>query len=1153
MKHPSIIALAILFSLFSQLYAQTISGTVNTYASVSAIAGANVTVGAVGGFNVGDRVLLIQMKGATISTANTANYGDVTALNNAGNYEFNCIQAIAGNVITLSSPPTNAYTPSGLVQLIRVPVYNNPTVNATLTAAPWNGTTGGVIVLETTGRLTLNANIDASGQGFRGGAFQSGGFNCTASNYSAPLGQGGTKGEGITALIAGQETQRGKLANGGGGATPGNAGAGGGSNAAAGGLGGRVYSGCGASTIQGVGGAALAAIPTKIFAGGGGGGGFRDNGQPTTNGANGGGIIILVADTIVGNSNSILANGNSVTTNTNDEGAGAGGGGGSIYVVTDTFIGPITVRTNGGNGGNTFNNIFTSQCHGPGGGGGGGLFWVSLPAVPPVVTFTATGGNCGIVANPVSSCFNTTFQGTNGTNGLSNINLAILSAGSATVDLGLDSSICAGTALVLDAGPGFSNYLWSDGSTLQTLSVAVADTYFVEATGTCGIAFDTVIVTLDTLPIINLGPDTAVCLGDTFTFDAGAGYPGYLWHSGSTLQTFESDTAGQFFVAVTNGEGCVGRDTVNLTIHPLPAVNLGNDTLICQGRTITFNAGAGFAGYLWQDGSTNATLTTGTAGAYHVTVTDANGCTNADTINLTVAPNPVTNLGPNQSICQGATVLLNAGAGFSSYLWQNGANSQTFQVTTTGTYHVLVTDANGCQDRDTAQVTVNPNPVISLGNDTLLCPGETLVLDPGPGFTSYLWNNGQATQTRTVSASGQYWVLVTDANGCTDRDTINVSVGNVTVNLGPDVEICAGEVVRLDPGPGYSSIVWQDGSVGRPYFANTAGTYSVVVTGAGGCTATDTMRILAVHPLPVISLGPDSVICMGQTLVLTPGPGYAAYQWQDGSSNATYNATLVGLYHVTVTDNFGCQGRDTMRIPDRVPVPNVNLGNDLTFCMGDSAILSANPLGPWGYVWSTGETTQTIVVRAEGTYFVTVSNRCGTDTDNQTVLPLRLPPVAEIGPDTFFCENPILIDAGSQPNGQFLWHDGSTNRWFTANRVETVWVRITNVCGEDSDTLVVADGCPPELYFPNAFSPNGDNLNDRFYPVGQLVQEFEMEIYDRWGKLIFISTEQNGGWDGQYGGIPVPEGVYVWKARWNRQNLGQMESLSQTGSVTVIR
>lgn len=1153
MKHPSVIALAILSFFLQSLFSQNISGTVNTYASVSAIAGANVTVGAVGGFNVGDRVLLIQMKGATINTANAPTYGDVTALNDAGNFEFNCIQSIVGNVITLSSPPSNTYTPSGIVQLVRVPVYNNPTVNATLTAAPWNGATGGVIVLETAGRLTLNANIDASGQGFRGGALQSGGFNCTSGNYSAPLGQGGIKGEGITAIIPGGETNRGKLANGGGGATPGNAGAGGGSNAAAGGLGGRTYSGCGASTIQGVGGAALVASPTKIFAGGGGGGGFRDNGQPTANGANGGGIIILVADTIYGNSNSILANGQNVATVTNDEGAGGGGGGGSIYIVTDQFFNNITIRANGGNGGNTFNNIFTTQCHGPGGGGGGGLLWVSLPTVPPGVTFTATGGNAGLVQNPVASCFNTTFQGTNGSNGLSNVNLAIISAGSATVDLGLDSSICVGSSMVLDAGTGFTNYLWSDGSTNQTLSVSTADTFFVEATGTCGIAFDTVIITLDTLPVINLGPDTAVCQGDTFTFDAGAGYPTYLWHSGSALQTFPSDTAGQFSVAVTDGEGCIGRDTVNLSIHPLPVVNLGADQLICQGQSTTFDAGPGFVGYSWSNGPTTQTITVSTSGTYHVTVTDANGCTNADTVILTVAPNPVTNLGPDQNICQGSMTLLNAGAGFSSYLWQNAANSQTFQVTTTGTYHVLVTDANGCQDRDTVVVTVNPNPVVNLGNDTLLCPNESLVLDAGAGYTNYAWSNFQVTQTVTVFSSNTYSVTVTDANGCQGTDAINISVGNVSVYLGPDVEICVGEVVRLDPGPGYSSIVWQDGSVGRPYLTTTAGVYSVTVTGAGGCTATDTMQVLAVHPLPVINLGPDSIICVGETLVLNPGSGYAAYNWQDGASTQTYNATTIGYYHVTVTDIYGCEGSDTMRILNRIPLPGVNLGNNLTFCMGDSAVLTANPLGPWNYVWSTNETTQAITVNTEGTYFVTVSNRCGSASDQQTVLPLRTPPTTEIGPDTFYCEEPILLDAGENLNSQYLWNDGSTGRWNHINSLGPVWVRVTNVCGEDSDTLLVSEGCPPQLYFPNAFSPNGDNTNETFYPVGQLVFDFEMQVYDRWGKLIFISNEQNFGWDGKFGGVDVPEGVYVWKASWKRLNLGQTEDLSQTGSVMVLR
>lgn len=237
MRIKYLLGLLFCFAWTMPLFSQTISGTVNTYAGVNAIAGNAFTVTSSAGFAVGDLVLVIQMKGASITQTNSPAYGDITGYGNAGNYEFNTVGSIAGNVITLACNLTNAYDIPGRVQLVRVPQYTNVTVTGTLTAQDWNGTTGGVLAIDVSNTLTLNANIDVSNRGFRGGTVGAGGFNCAHSTYFSPTNQGGTKGEAIANAIAGQETARGKLANGGGGSNAGNCGAGGGSNFGTGGLG----------------------------------------------------------------------------------------------------------------------------------------------------------------------------------------------------------------------------------------------------------------------------------------------------------------------------------------------------------------------------------------------------------------------------------------------------------------------------------------------------------------------------------------------------------------------------------------------------------------------------------------------------------------------------------------------------------------------------------------------------------------------------------------------------------------------------------------------------------------------------------------------------------------------------------------------------
>lgn len=157
----------------------------------------SVTVSSALGFSVGDRVLLIQMKGAIINQTNTASFGQITNLSSAGNFEFTNIAAISGNTITFVSALCKPFSVTGKVQLIRVPVYNQATINAVVTANPWNGNTGGVVAIEATTSLTFNNIIDVSGKGFIGGAVTTGWFMCNDPNYASTGASAGKKGKAL--------------------------------------------------------------------------------------------------------------------------------------------------------------------------------------------------------------------------------------------------------------------------------------------------------------------------------------------------------------------------------------------------------------------------------------------------------------------------------------------------------------------------------------------------------------------------------------------------------------------------------------------------------------------------------------------------------------------------------------------------------------------------------------------------------------------------------------------------------------------------------------------------------------------------------------------------------------------------------------------
>ncbi|MEK7224986.1 MAG: hypothetical protein AAB221_04805, partial [Bacteroidota bacterium] len=299
-----------IFTADSCAVISNISNIINNYTPVLAlnVCDNKITVEDASAFNTGDTVMMIQMKGAVIDSTNTAAFGTITDYKNSGNYEFNFVKSKSGNIIELKNFLTRQYDiPAGKVQLIRVPYYQNATVSSTLTCLPWDGSKGGVLVLNVLDSVKLNANIDVSGKGFRGGVdpfSNPGSFNCNENQFYYPanpdLASG--KGEGITEVSASKSFGKGAVANGGGGGNSHNSGGGGGSNAAAGGFGGYNFEGTPCTAVpfdnRGIGGNALtySNAANKIFLGGGGGAGHSNNPEAfQATGGNGSGIAIIMA------------------------------------------------------------------------------------------------------------------------------------------------------------------------------------------------------------------------------------------------------------------------------------------------------------------------------------------------------------------------------------------------------------------------------------------------------------------------------------------------------------------------------------------------------------------------------------------------------------------------------------------------------------------------------------------------------------------------------------------------------------------------------------------------------------------------------------------------------------------------------------------
>lgn len=559
-----------------------------------------------GPFNVGDKVLVIQMQGAIVNTAaasietggaNDAVFGSVTDYNGAGNYEYAIIATKVGSVVTFSQNLVNQYNVSGKVQLVTVPQFANYTAPATLTGTAWNSATGtgGVLVFEVLGTLTMNnSTISMDYRGFLGGGnaiYPSGTpmsgaalslgvwldgssvAKCGMGRYSAAGATLSTalRGDGI-ASDANHLYGRGALANGGGSGGGWNSGAGGGSNICPGGRGGYEFSSCynnmgvnpfyvgvvptynsgfgsvalnQQARMHGLGGYGLTASSNRVFMGGGGGAANGD-GASATPGGNGGGIIIITANTIAGTSGTISANGqrgyaNNIAPYTNTvDGTGGGGGGGSVILDVTTYsIGALTVKVNGGKGGNQDQ---ANTCHGNGGGGGGGL--IRHKGISPNVTLSATGGNIGVqrpspnsdpdtdaslpLSNDNACAGGTTYGATPGTTCTGSAQQALIVVPQkgccSDANLGADQTLCGTGSILLSNGTAsntnktfrwYKNGILIGGATGPTYTATTSGTYTVIADSIVGgfnycSVSDAVILT-NSFPIPYLGPNQQLC------------------------------------------------------------------------------------------------------------------------------------------------------------------------------------------------------------------------------------------------------------------------------------------------------------------------------------------------------------------------------------------------------------------------------------------------------------------------------------------------------------------------------------------------------------------------------------------------------------------------------------------------------------------
>jgi len=662
-------------------------------------------------------------------------------------------------------------------------------------------------------------------------------------------------------------------------------------------------------------------------------------------------------------------------------------------------------------------------------------------------------------------------------------------------------------------------YEWSPGGqTSQQIGISSGGTYTVTVSDCMGRQVsDSVNVTADiSPPSISIGGGgTLTCAEPTITLTAytSGGSPPfqYSWSpGGQTTQSVTVSSPGTYTVSVRGANGCSSSQWITVgEDRGTPSVNAGPDvSLSCEAASVTLGAWTVSGGsppysYSWSPGGQSSkTITVSTPGTYTVTVTGANGCSSSDSITVVAFTEPPSvNAGANQELtCAQPSAVLTATASGGmtpySYSWSpGGGSSQSVTVSSPGTYTVTVTGANGCSSSDTVSVTSDmAAPSVDAGaNRELTCaePAVTLTATVSGGATpySYSWSpSGGSSQSITASSPGTYMVTVTGSNGCSSTDSVQVSAASSqpAVDAGQDQELtCLESSVRLDAsvsgGEAPYTYVWSAGGMTtQDITVDAAGTYTLTVTGANGCSGSDSVRVTESFVPPSVDAGPDQELTCRQSSIrldayASGGEGPYTYVWSPGGMT-TQDITVEepGTYTLTVTGANGCSASDSVRVTESVSAPSVDAGADQELtCLHTSVCLDprvSGGEGPYAYFWSPGGmTTQDVTVREPGTYTLTVtgSNGC-TASDSVTVSVSSDRPIVDAGPDRQLTahapevELQVTVRGGESPYS-YLWSPGGrTSQVINVSDPGTYTVTVTGANGcVASDVVRVSDAREP--------------------------------------------------------------------------------------------
>jgi len=623
------------------------------------------------------------------------------------------------------------------------------------------------------------------------------------------------------------------------------------------------------------------------------------------------------------------------------------------------------------------------------------------------------------------------------------------------------TTFCAGTTNFLNLTETYSQYQWSTGETTPTIQVDTAGIYTVNVVDQNGCTgANDITINIAPSPSFEFTGEEVICKEGMATLGIDSTFAMYTWSTGSALQTTTIDTAGLYSVTVTDANACRTIASTFIAEVPKFTVQIAGDRIVCEGASTTLNATSSDpnVSYEWSTGSSFFIVGIDNPGTYTLTVTDDNGCTSQDSIEITTyRPPPITFSNDGISLCTGGTANISVVESYADYEWSTGDSTQTITVMGEGSYAVTVIDGKGCQNNVSNIIVESSGPSLPNGVEDSICVGGTTILEAPTGFNDYEWSTGEQGDSIEVEEAMNYQVTVTDNNNCSA--SMNIRVREITLPA-PDILgsrlLCEGSNTQLTTANSFATYQWSTGDTTASIAVEEMGIYSVTVSGgSNGCTAISEPFIVERATDIDFDIIGNTAICAGASTTLRADDDYVKYAWSTGDTTATISVNAVDTYSLVVTNSAGCTGEGFLRVEERsIILPQIT--GQKVICKDGTTEISADS-DYASYLWSTGETTKSILVDSVDVYTLQVTNETGCEGNTSQLIKEDTNINAQIIGGTSFCEGTTTLLGVDDTYRNYIWSTGDTTATIAMDTSGVITVTVTNENGCVGQTMAIIE------------------------------------------------------------------------------------------------